>query len=56
MEGCLAFQWEWMGGLFFRGGCTPWDALVLMGGFRKDHIGEASPPCLPTMGNPEGDT
>ena len=57
MEGCLTFQWEGMGGgLFFCGGCTPWGALVLMGRFRKDHMGEASPPCLPTMGNPEGDT
>ena len=55
MEGCLTFQWEGMG-VVFSGGVHPMGALVLMGFFRKDHMGEASPPCLPTMGNPEGDT
>ena len=29
------------GGLFFHGGCTLWGTLVLMGVFRKDHMGEA---------------
>ena len=60
MEGWFMFRWEG-GGCFLDGGFTfkwgvhPWGTLVLMGVFRKYHMG-GRPPMTPTMGNPEEDT
>ena len=43
MEGCFTFQWGFCfsgeGASFLSVGCTPWGALVLMGGFLKKIVG-----------------
>ena len=62
MGGCFTFQWRRVcfsdgGASFLSGGCTPWGALDLMGGFQKKcRMGGAMLPMPPipptTMGNP----
>ena len=49
----LFFRWG-RGASFLSGGCAPWEASVLMGGFEKIRRGRGgAAPIAPSMGNPE---